>query len=44
MKCILRYLRVSLDEYFCFGVSDPILKGYIDVDIVGDLDNTKSNY
>ncbi|XP_049381203.1 retrovirus-related Pol polyprotein from transposon TNT 1-94 [Solanum stenotomum] len=42
VKWILRYLRGSSDECLCFGASDPILKGYIDVDMPGDLDNRKS--
>ena len=42
MKWILRYLRGSSDECLCFGASDPILKGYTDADMAGDLDNRKS--
>ena len=42
MKWILRYLRGNLDECLCFGASNPILKGYTDSDMAGDLDNRKS--
>ena len=42
VKWILRYLRRSSDECLCFGASNPILKGYIDSDMAGDLDNRKS--
>ena len=42
VKWILRYLRGSSDECLCFGASNPILKGYTDSDIAGDLDNRKS--
>ena len=42
MKWILRYLRGSSDECLCFGASNPILKGYTDSDMAGDLDNSKS--
>ncbi|KAH0642979.1 hypothetical protein KY289_033953 [Solanum tuberosum] len=38
----LMYLKGSSDEWLCFGASDPILKGYTDVDMAGDLDNRKS--
>ena len=43
VKWILRYPpRGSSDECLCFGASNPILKGYIDSDMAGDLDNRKS--
>ena len=42
VKWILRYLRGSSDECLCFGASNPILKGYTDSDMAGDLDNRKS--
>ena len=42
MKWILRYLKESSDECLCFGASNPILKGYTDSDMAGDLDNSKS--
>uniref|UniRef100_A0A3Q7HQM3 Reverse transcriptase Ty1/copia-type domain-containing protein n=1 Tax=Solanum lycopersicum TaxID=4081 RepID=A0A3Q7HQM3_SOLLC len=38
----LMYLRGSSDECLCFGASNPILKGYTDSDMEGDLDNRKS--
>ena len=39
---IIRYLRGSSDECLCFGASNPILKGYTNSDMAGDLDNRKS--
>uniref|UniRef100_A0A3Q7G1C4 Reverse transcriptase Ty1/copia-type domain-containing protein n=1 Tax=Solanum lycopersicum TaxID=4081 RepID=A0A3Q7G1C4_SOLLC len=41
VKWILRYLRGISDEYLCFEASNPILKGYTDSDMAGDLDNIK---
>ena len=41
VKWILRYLRRSSDECLCFGASNPILKGYTDSDMAGDLNNRK---
>ena len=41
VKWMLRYLRGSLDECLCFGASNPILKGYTNSDMEGDLDNIK---
>uniref|UniRef100_A0A3Q7FH72 Reverse transcriptase Ty1/copia-type domain-containing protein n=1 Tax=Solanum lycopersicum TaxID=4081 RepID=A0A3Q7FH72_SOLLC len=35
VKWILRYLRGISDEFLCFGASNPILKGYTDVDMAG---------
>ncbi|XP_059292226.1 UPF0481 protein At3g47200-like [Lycium ferocissimum] len=37
-----RVSKRNLDECLCFGGSNPILKGYTDSDIAGDLDNRKS--
>lgn len=42
VKWILRYLRGTIGDYLCSGGSNPILKGYTNVDIIGDLDNRKS--
>ncbi|PHT84690.1 hypothetical protein T459_13133 [Capsicum annuum] len=42
VKWILRYLRGTSRNYLCFGGYDPILKGYTDADMAGDLDNRKS--
>ncbi|KAF3642324.1 Retrovirus-related Pol polyprotein from transposon TNT 1-94 [Capsicum annuum] len=36
VKWILRYLRGILGDCLCFGVSDPILKGYRDAGTLGD--------
>lgn len=42
VKWILRYLRGSTKMCLCFGESEPILKGYADADMAGDLDSRKS--
>ena len=42
MKWIFRYLRGSSKLCLTFGGFKPVLKGYIDVDWVGDLDGRKS--
>ena len=42
VKWILRYLRETTRDCLCFEGFDPILKGYTDVDMAGDLDNRKS--
>ncbi|PHT51150.1 Retrovirus-related Pol polyprotein from transposon TNT 1-94 [Capsicum baccatum] len=42
VKWILRYLRGTSVDCLCFGGTDPILKGYTDADVAGDLDNKKS--
>ena len=42
VKWILRYLRGTTRDCLCFKGSDPILKGYTDTDMAGDLDNRKS--
>lgn len=41
VKWILRYLRYNSGDCLDFGGFDLILKGYIDVDMIGDLDNKK---
>lgn len=41
MQWILMYHRASSDKCLCFGALDPILKGYTDVDMAGDLNNRK---
>ena len=43
VKWILRYLKGSSRMYLCFGEPKPILEGYIDADMVGDLDGRKSS-
>ena len=42
VKWIFRYLRGSLKLCLSFGSSKPILEGYINADIAGDLDGKKS--
>ncbi|KAF3624479.1 putative CBL-interacting protein kinase 5-like isoform 1 [Capsicum annuum] len=37
VKWILRYLRGTSADCLCFEGSDPILKGYTDADMAGDL-------
>ena len=42
VKWILSYLKDSLRICFCFVGLEPILEGYADVGITGDLDSKKS--
>ena len=42
MKWILEYLRGSSKMGLTFRGMEPILEGYIDVDMAGDLDGSKS--
>ena len=42
VKWILGYLRGTTRDCMCFKGSDPILKGYTNADMAGDLDNRKS--
>ena len=42
VKWIFRYLRGTSKLCLCFGNGKPVLKGYIDADIAGDLDSRKS--
>ena len=42
VKWIFRYLRGSLKSCLSFGSSKPVLEGYIDADMAGDLDGRKS--
>ena len=42
VKRILRYLRGTTRDCLYFEGSDPILKGYTNADMAGDLDNRKS--
>ena len=42
MKWILRYLRGTSRVCLCFGSGEPILEGYTDSDMVGDVDSRKS--
>ena len=39
---ILRYLRGTADSTLCFRQSNLGLQGYIDADLVGDIDSRKS--
>ena len=39
---ILKYLRGTTSHALCFGDSNTILQGYVDVVIVGDKDNMSS--
>ena len=42
MKWIFKYLRGSSKSCLIFGCSVPVLEGYIDADMAGDLDGRKS--
>ena len=39
---IMRYLRGTLDTCLCFLARDSKLKGFVDVDLAGDIDSKKS--
>ncbi|KAI4334943.1 hypothetical protein L6164_013639 [Bauhinia variegata] len=42
VKWIMRYLRGTSSLKLCFGIGEPVLHGYIDSDLVGDVDTRKS--
>jgi hypothetical protein len=42
VKWILRYLRGTSTLCLCFGNSKPILEGFADADMAGDLDDRRS--
>ena len=42
VKCIMRYLRGTSSLKLTFGDEKPVLAGYTDLDMVGDLDSKKS--
>lgn len=42
VKWILRYLKGTIKLCLCYGGADPILEGYTDADMAGDLDSRKS--
>ena len=42
VKWILRYLKGTSDLCLCFGGSKPVLEGFTDSDMAGDLDDRKS--
>ena len=42
MKWIMRYLCGASSLSLCFGIGKPILCGYTDSDMVGDVDTRKS--
>ena len=39
---ILRYLRGTTSHALCFGGSDIVLQGYVDVDMASDKDSGRS--
>ena len=41
VKWILRYLRGTTKRCLCFGNEDPVLVGYADADMAGDVDSRK---
>jgi hypothetical protein len=42
IKWILRYLRGTSNKCLCFGGSNTDLRGYVDLDLVGDFDSKRS--
>jgi len=42
VKWILRYLRGTTSQALCFGGSNTNLQGYVDLDMAGDRDNSRS--
>ena len=42
VKWILRYLRGTSRVSLCFGPGEPVLDGYTDADMSGDIDSSKS--
>ena len=42
MKWILGYLRGTSRVCLCFGSGEPILDGYTDADMAGNVDTRKS--
>ena len=42
MKWIMRYLRGTSSLKLCFGSEKPVLVGYTDANMAGDVDNRKS--
>ena len=42
VKWILRYLRGTSTHALCFGGSNIVLQGYVDLDMEGDKDNRRS--
>ena len=42
VKWILRYLKGTSNMCLCFGGAKPVLEGYTDSDMAGDLDSRKS--
>ena len=42
LQWILRYLRGTTSHAFCFGGSNIVIHGYVDVDMEGDKYNKRS--
>jgi hypothetical protein len=42
VKWILRYFRGTATHSLCFGGSDTVLQGYVDLDMEGDKDSRRS--
>ncbi|KAH9297933.1 hypothetical protein KI387_029615, partial [Taxus chinensis] len=42
VKWILQYLRGTMGIVLCYSGSDTTLCGYVDSDMVGDVDNRRS--
>ena len=41
MKWILRYLKGTYKTCLCFGTAIPVLVGYTNANMVGDVDSRK---
>ena len=42
MKWLLRYLRATSSTSLCFGKGSVTLHGFVDADLCGDVDSSKS--
>ena len=42
VKRILRYIKGTSGATLCFGGSEFVVRGYVDLDFVGDIDKRKS--
>ena len=42
MKWLLRYLRGTSSTSLCFGKGKVTLQGFVDIDLCGDVDSSKS--
>ena len=42
MKWLLRYLRGTSNTSLCYGNGKVVLQGFVDADLSGDVDSSKS--